>query len=288
MSPTRLTIAEGGEGSYTLVMVEEPPRGLTVTIGNPDGSKLRISPESVEFTSGENGNWNQPQTVTVTALQDADAVSEKLRIHHEAALRCRHGDGQGVHLYREPPAGHRAGRGVAPQLSFDDVRVEITDDEASAAGLTVSPGRPAIAEGRTGSYTVAPNSRPPIRDACPGSLARLAELQPLEPAPPAGVSLPAAADGGSAAHFGATRDTVNFGAQSAAIESWGAGTIVALAPLHLPEGGARARANSRAGTGSRPPATRSIAKGMRSRARLWRIVRKTRKKTRLRTRRAYT
>ena len=178
---------------------------------------------------------------------------------------------------------------MAPQLSFDDVRVEITDDEASAAGLTVSPGRPAIAEGRTGSYTVAPNSRPTH----PGTLAL--EVSPASLSftrsnrhRPRGVSLPAVADGGSAAHFGATRDTVNFGAESAAIESWGAGTIVALAPLHLPEGGARVRANSRAGTGSRPPATRSIAKGMRSSARLWRIVRKTRKKIRLRTRRAYT
>ena len=250
VSPTRLTIAEGGEGSYTLVMVEEPPRGLTVTIGNPDGSKLRISPESVEFTSGENGNWNQPQTVTVTALQDADAVSEKLRITHEAAFVAGTVTAKeyiyiGSRLLAIEPGG-----GVAPQLSFDDVRVEITDDEASAAGLTVSPGRPAIAEGYTGSYTVAPNSRPTH----PGTLAL--EVSPASLSfsrsnrhRPQGVSLPAAADGGSAAHFGATRDTVNFGAQSAAIESWGAGTIVALAPLHLPEGGARARANSRAGNG---------------------------------------
>ena len=250
VSPTRLTIAEGGEGSYTLVMVEEPPRGLTVTIGNPDGSKLRISPESVEFTSGENGNWNQPQTVTVTALQDADAVSEKLRITHEAAFVAGTVTAKeyiyiGSRLLAIEPGG-----GVAPQLSFDDVRVEITDDEASAAGLTVSPGRPAIAEGYTGSYTVAPNSRPTH----PGTLTL--EVSPASLSfsrsnrhRPRGVSLPAAADGGSAAHFGATRDTVNFGAQSAAIESWGAGTIVALAPLHLPEGGARVRANSRAGNG---------------------------------------
>ena len=250
VSPTRLTIAEGGEGSYTLVMVEEPPRGLTVTIGNPDGSKLRISPESVEFTSGENGNWNQPQTVTVTALQDADAVSEKLRITHEAAFVAGTVTAKeyiyiGSRLLAIEPGG-----GVAPQLSFDDVRVEITDDEASAAGLTVSPGRPAIAEGYTGSYTVAPNSRPTH----PGTLTL--EVSPASLSfsrsnrhRPQGVSLPAAADGGSAAHFGATRDTVNFGAESAAIESWGAGMIVALAPLRLPEGGARVRANSRAGNG---------------------------------------
>ena len=287
ISPSQLTVREGEAGRCAVVLTARPTHAVTVVMEPPSDGKMAVSPESLAFSTTD---WSAAQTVTVTvtALQDADAVSEKLRITHEAAFVAGTVTAKeyiyiGSRLLAIEPGG-----GVAPQLSFDDVRVEITDDEASAAGLTVSPGRPAIAEGYTGSHTEAPNSRPThavtlALEVSPASLS----FSRSNRRRPQGVSLPAAADGGSAAHFGATRDTVNFGAQSAAIESWGAGTIVALA-LHLPEGGARARANSRAGTGSRPPATRSIAKGMRSSERLWRIVRKTGKKIRLRTRRAYT
>ena len=40
----------------------------------------------------------------------------------------------------------------------------------------------------------------------------------------------------SGANFGTTEDTVDFGTQSATIESWGSSSIVALVPLHLPTG----------------------------------------------------
>ena len=266
VAPTGLTIAEGGEGSYTLVMVEEPPRGLTVTVENPDRSKLRISPETVEFTSGENGNWNQAQTVTVTALQDTDAVSEKLRITHEAAFAAGTVTGKeyiymGSRLLAIEPGG-----GVAPQLSFDDVRVEITDDETSAAGLTVSPGRLAIAHGHTGSYTVAPNIRPTHPEALtlggsPDSdnVAGTSISSPVTAwlsftrsnwNRPRRVGLPVAADAGSGAHFGATRGKkARFGTQPAAIASGVSSSIVALAPLHLPERESRVTANSQANNG---------------------------------------
>ena len=158
--PTRLTILEGGEGAYTLVMNEEPPRGLTVTPTVPSDGHLQVSPVSVEFTSGENGNWNRPQRVRVTALQDADAVPEKLRITHEVAFAASTVTAKeyvyvGSRLLAIEPGGD-----VTPQLSFDDVRVEITDDEGAAAGMTVSPDRLTIAEGGTGSYTVVLNSQP--------------------------------------------------------------------------------------------------------------------------------
>ena len=158
--PTRLTILEGGEGTYTLVMVEEPPRGLTVTPTAPSDGHLQVSPASVEFTSGENGNWNRPQTVRVTALQDPDAVPERLRITHEVEFAASTVTAKeyvyvGGRLLAIEPGGD-----VTPQLSFDDVRVEITDDEGAAAELTVSPERLTIAEGGTGSYTVVLNSQP--------------------------------------------------------------------------------------------------------------------------------
>jgi predicted extracellular nuclease len=59
-------ITEGGAtDSYTLVLNSQPTADVTVTI-SPD-SQTTINPTTLTFTSA---NWNQPQTVTVTAVDD--------------------------------------------------------------------------------------------------------------------------------------------------------------------------------------------------------------------------
>jgi hypothetical protein len=63
------TIAEGGTtDTYTVVLTGEPTSDETIT-PSPD-NQLTVSPASLTFTSA---NWNTPQTVTVSAVNDAVA-----------------------------------------------------------------------------------------------------------------------------------------------------------------------------------------------------------------------
>lgn len=61
-------VAEGGASdSYTLQLSEAPASNVTVTV-TPD-AEVTVSPTTVTFTTGD---WNTPQTVTVTAVNDSD------------------------------------------------------------------------------------------------------------------------------------------------------------------------------------------------------------------------
>jgi len=61
-----LQVAEGGpEATYTLVMNQPPQEDVTVTI--TAGAQVTATPETVTFTPD---NWDTPQTVTVSAVDD--------------------------------------------------------------------------------------------------------------------------------------------------------------------------------------------------------------------------
>ena len=75
VSPTSLTINEGGTGTYTVVLNTQPVGGsgrVTVTAAvtdpaNPSDQVASVSPGQRVFTTG---NWNIAQTFTVTAAAD--------------------------------------------------------------------------------------------------------------------------------------------------------------------------------------------------------------------------
>ena len=72
VSETALTVTEedaAGAG-YTVVLESQPTGDVTVTVEGATGTDVRVSPSELTFTTV---NWNQPQTVTVTAVEDADA-----------------------------------------------------------------------------------------------------------------------------------------------------------------------------------------------------------------------
>ena len=80
VTPTVLTIPEGGSASYTVVLTSEPTADVTVAIQVPEGAEVAVDETELTFTAED---WNQVQTVTVTAAQDADAVADDLvTIHH--------------------------------------------------------------------------------------------------------------------------------------------------------------------------------------------------------------
>ena len=84
VSETELTLAEGESGSYTVVLTSEPAGSVTVTVGGSSNTHLTVSPSTVlVFTAL---TWDVPQTVTVTAAADADAVvPEAVELTHTVA-----------------------------------------------------------------------------------------------------------------------------------------------------------------------------------------------------------
>ncbi|MCY4324329.1 MAG: Ig-like domain-containing protein, partial [Gammaproteobacteria bacterium] len=130
-SADSLVLTEGGEGSYTLVLVERPTNEVTVSITAVGGAALDVSPPSLTFGVGD---WDRPQSVTVAALEDDDGADESGSLTHSAT------------------GGGYEGVGA-------EVAVTVTDnDEAS---LAVSETSLSLDEGGSASYTVALATRPP-------------------------------------------------------------------------------------------------------------------------------
>ena len=75
-----MRLAEGGQDTYRVQLKRAPPAPVTVTMGAP--SKLSVNPASLSFDST---NWSEWRTVTVLALQDADAVDERQTVTHTAS-----------------------------------------------------------------------------------------------------------------------------------------------------------------------------------------------------------
>ena len=78
VSATALTVREGPDGgaTYTVVLGSQPTLTVTVTPSvpsQPPGTNLSVSPQRLDFTAS---NWNEPQTVTVTAADDGDVEED--------------------------------------------------------------------------------------------------------------------------------------------------------------------------------------------------------------------
>ena len=74
LTSTAITMTEGDTATYTVVMTHEPLDGdeTTVQISSVPDGLLNLSAEGLSFTAD---NWDQPQTVTITALADSDAFN---------------------------------------------------------------------------------------------------------------------------------------------------------------------------------------------------------------------
>ena len=73
VSPTALSVPEGGSGSYTVVLATRPDGTVTVTAAVATGTDVAVSPGILTFTAD---NWSEPQEVTVRAAEDADALAD--------------------------------------------------------------------------------------------------------------------------------------------------------------------------------------------------------------------
>ena len=55
------------ERTYTIKLDSQPSAKVTVSVTSDDATKATVNPSSVEF---ETGNWSEPQTITVTSVDD--------------------------------------------------------------------------------------------------------------------------------------------------------------------------------------------------------------------------
>ena len=132
ISITALEVAEGDTGRYTLVLDTEPTADVTVEIQVPEDTDIAVSPLTLTFTAD---TWNTPQTVTVTAAQDDDAVADDPVIITHAVSG---GDYEGV--------------------TTADVEVTIIEDDTT--GVRISITALEISEGDTGRYTIVLDTEP--------------------------------------------------------------------------------------------------------------------------------
>ena len=130
ISETAITIAEGDEGTYTVVLDSQPASGVEITVTSGLTSAATVNPMILTFTTA---NWNTAQTATVTGVDD-----------------------NRVNAVREATLSHRisSGGGDYPVADLNqDVTVRVTDNDE--AGLSFSGEMLTVAEGATANYTVA-------------------------------------------------------------------------------------------------------------------------------------
>ena len=131
ISPTALTVPEGGPNTYTVRLNTQPTGDVVVTVNGASGD-VTFSGSPLTFTTG---NWDTDQTVTVNAAQDDDAAPD-------ATVTLTHGV-----------------TGYGAIASGPDVVVTITEDDT--ARVTVSPTTLTVFEkGGTADYTVVLTTQP--------------------------------------------------------------------------------------------------------------------------------
>ena len=120
VSETALTLTEEAAtgDSYTIVLVTEPTADVTVTVAGHAGTEVTLTPDPPALTFTPQ-NWDTAQTVTVTAVDDADTTNDSVTLTHTATSTDTDYDA----------------------ITIADVTVTANDnDTAQVVGVTVTPG----------------------------------------------------------------------------------------------------------------------------------------------------
>ena len=121
VSETTLSIGEGEDGTYTVVLNSQPTGAVTVTPAPSNNSDGDVSVSAaLDFDAD---NWATVQTVTVSAAGDADAVNDQAEIDHTVS-----------------------GADYASVMAAS-VTVTVNDDETASTEVTLSVSPVAVGEG---------------------------------------------------------------------------------------------------------------------------------------------
>lgn len=130
------TTEAGGTATFTVVLDTQPTADVTIGLSSSDTTEGTVSPASLTFT---NANWNTPQTVTVTGVDDSLADGSVSFNIVTAAATSADGNYNG--------------------MNAGDVTVTNADDDV--AGITVSTISGNTTEaGGTATFTVVLNTQP--------------------------------------------------------------------------------------------------------------------------------
>ena len=141
VSRANIGIQESGSGTFTVRLNTEPTSNVTVTVEQPTGgdntenADVTFEPATLEFTTE---NWDEAQTVTVTAADDADVSDDTATIQ----LRVSSTD----------------------DTTYVDINrnVEITVNDDDDAGFMLSADEVTVREGDTSAeaFTIVLTSQP--------------------------------------------------------------------------------------------------------------------------------
>ena len=126
VSERALTVEEGDTTgtAYTLVLDAQPFVAIPVTVSPAAGSSVSVDPQAVTFTTS---NWDTPQTIRVTAGEDANSGHERAKISHSVS-------------------------DTIADVTIKPVRVRVLDNDAP---VTVSPSTLSLTEGEDETATYA-------------------------------------------------------------------------------------------------------------------------------------
>jgi large repetitive protein len=132
-----VTTEAGGDAKFTIVLNSRPSQNVVVGLSSSLVTEGTVSPASVTFTAT---NWNAPQTVTVTGVDDAVA------------------DGNQPYLVRTAKA-------VSTDPDYSDLDgpdVKVTNNDNDSAGFIVMPtmGLVTTEKGDFATFTVSLTSKP--------------------------------------------------------------------------------------------------------------------------------
>ena len=137
-SSAAVTVVEEASATYTVALSSQPDGNVTVTVGgasgevtfDTDSTTPGTQTTALTFTTT---NWSTAQTVTVLAAADGDTANDTATLTHSAS-----GGGYGS--------------------VTGDVAVTVTDNDTP--GLVLDPTSLTVAEGGSGTYTVALATQP--------------------------------------------------------------------------------------------------------------------------------
>ena len=151
VSATSLTVAEAGSSSYTVVLAAAPASGKVVDVDvSSDNRDVRVSTDGgttishSAFLVFNSSDWNSPRTVTVSAVEDEDAIADVATLTHTLDATSTTDDDY-------------------DSVTVENVEVTVTDNDE--AGVKVSATSLAVAEAGSSSYTVVLTSAPALSKA---------------------------------------------------------------------------------------------------------------------------
>ena len=131
VSATSLHIDEGDSATYNVKLETRPSDDVTIMISVGGSSDAVVTPATLRFTDYD---WDDPQTVTVTARHDGDSADDSATLTHTIA-----------------GGGYDA-------VSIGSIAVTVNDIDV--VGVTVLPTTVNMSEGDTASYALVLDTEP--------------------------------------------------------------------------------------------------------------------------------